>query len=75
MTMQEHEDIETSVARVIAFTLQFGTFDNGRYKMSVTGGMTNIEVRDLDTNLLVAYSSTKADFEYSLVEFATDYFA
>lgn len=75
MTKQEYEDRETLIARVMAFTLEFGRFDNGKYEMYLTAGTHDIKVRDMATDSLVAYSSTKADFENSLVEFATDYFA
>lgn len=75
MTKQEYEDQEMMVARVMALTLQFGKFNNNRYEMYLTDGTYDIKVRDLLTNYLVAYSSTKADFEQSLVEFASDYFA
>ncbi len=75
MTKQEYEDQEMLIARVMAFTLQFGKFNNARYEMYLTDGTHDIKVRDLVTDQLVAYSSTKADFEQSLVEFASDYFA
>ena len=76
MTQQDFEDKQTLIARVIAMTLEFGKFSNGKYEMYLTEGTHDIKVRELnDAANLVAYSSTKADFENSLVEFATDYFA
>lgn len=32
-----------------------------------------IQVRDNQTNLLVAFSCTKADYEQSMIEFVSDY--
>lgn len=74
--MQSERDArEERISSVIAITLEFRSFSNGRYEMSLPDGTHDILVRDLSTDLLVAFSSTKADFENSLVEFASDYFA
>jgi hypothetical protein len=75
MTKQEHEDKEVTIARVMALTLQYGGYNDQKYDMYLTPGTDDIKVRDKQTGFLVAYSSTKADFEQSLVEFANDYFA
>ncbi len=75
MTKQDYEDKEMLIARVMAFTLQFGSFNDQKHEMFLTEGTYDIKVRDRQTGFLVAYSSTKADFEQSLVEFATDYFS
>lgn len=74
MTKQDFEDQEMMISRAVQITLAFGKFNNSRYEMYLAGGH-DIKVRDLLTGHLVAYSSTKADFEQSLVEFASDYFA
>lgn len=70
---KQREDRETTIARVVAFTLEMGKWSNQQYEMSLQG--YEIRVTDLWTKNLVAFSSTKADFEQSLVEFADDYFA
>jgi hypothetical protein len=75
MTQQEYEDKETMISRAVAFTLELGHFNNAKYEMYLTPGTHDIKVRDRLSGILVAYSSTKADFENSLVEFAADYFA
>ncbi len=75
LTKQEYEDRETLISRVVAFTLEMGRWNNSDYEMFLTPGSYDVKVRDLRTNMIVAFSSTKADFENSLVEFAEDYFA
>lgn len=69
---QQREDRETLIARVVALTLEEGRFATQQYEMSLQG--YEIRVTDLWSKKLVAFSSTKADFEQSLVEFADDYF-
>jgi hypothetical protein len=75
MTKQDYEDKETLIARVIALSLEDGHFTDSKHEITLDERTSDIKVRDLQTGFLVAYSSTKADFENSLVEFATDYFA
>lgn len=55
----------------MALIQQFGSWSNLTHRISLDG--FEITVRDLGTNQIVAYSSTKADFMQSLEEFATDF--
>ncbi len=75
MTKQDYEDREMLVARVMALAIQFGRFNDAKHEILVDERTSSVKVRDLQTGFLVAYSSTAADFEQSLVEFATDFFA
>jgi len=70
---KQHEDRQSKITRVIEETYALGRFSDGKHDMTIYGD-SEIRVYERD-GLLVAYSSTKADFEQSLVEFATDYFA
>jgi hypothetical protein len=50
-----------------------GSYSDGKHRLEVVGH--TIWVREEFSGKGVAYSSTKADFDQSLVEFVTDYFA
>lgn len=58
---------------IIDEVLHVGSYSDKRHTMSVEPGYV-IWVKDRSTGVNVAYSSTKADFEQSLAEFAADYF-
>lgn len=75
MTRQEYEEKETMISRVVRHTLQDGYWTDSKHEMFIVPDTHDVKVRDCKTGLTVAFSSTKADFENSLVEFAEDYFA
>jgi predicted nucleic-acid-binding protein len=75
LTRQEYDDREMLISQVVSLTLEDGRWSNSDYEMFLTPETYDVKVRDLRSGLIVAYSSTKADFEDSLVEFAEDYFA
>jgi hypothetical protein len=66
-----HSDL---IASIVDGCLNTGYHNDGRHSISLDASYT-IWVRENATGRLVAYSSMKADFESSLVEFVTDYFA
>lgn len=74
MIEQKYEARELQAARVVAFAEEFGKWSNARYELLLSPNTPEIFVRDIATKLLVAYSSTKADYASSLEEFAWDYF-
>lgn len=75
MQNQQYEDKQLLVSRVTALALEIGKWANSRYELSIPRSGYEIKVRDILTGKLVAYSSTKADFNSSLEEFTWDYFA
>jgi hypothetical protein len=75
VTEKQFQSREHYVATIVDEVLACGWFDDGRHHLNIDGSKYEITVRDLRTNSIVAYSSTKADFDQSLVEFANDYFA
>jgi hypothetical protein len=64
---------EDRVNEIIDQALNHGHYNDTKHAIDVHQDYT-IWVRDIRANKRVAYSSTKADFEQSLVEFVTDYF-
>ena len=61
------------VALIVDEVSAVGSYADKKHTMVADGYV--IWVRDNQTGINVAYSSTKADFEQSLEEFASDYFA
>lgn len=65
-------------ARVVAATKviseldKTGLCENAQHRMTVVG--PEIKVIDIQTGTLVAYSSTRADFDASVEEFVWDFF-
>lgn len=74
MPMQQHEDRQTTVERIIAEALATGHVLGRNHELTLSPDSPEIRVRDLRTAQLVAYSSTRADFDQSLEEFTFDYF-
>jgi hypothetical protein len=54
---------------------QDGTLVQGPYVLTIKQDTPEISVRDTRTGLLVAFSSTRADYVQSLSEFVHDYMA
>lgn len=61
------------IALIVDEVSNAGSYSDKRHTMSAEGYV--IWVKDNQTGVNVAFSSTKADFEQSLAEFAADYFA
>lgn len=68
---QQFEDRQARIENIVSIAGMGETFSDTRYRIEVRA--PEIKVYEIGGNL-VAYSSTKADFEQSLVEFVTDYF-
>ena len=71
--MQQHDDRQQAVARISAIAEQMGRFSTATHELTLQPNSPEIHVRDLRTSRLVAYSSTKADYDQSLAEFVFDY--
>lgn len=65
---------EEHIAGIIQTAVTEGCYSDKRHSIEVGSGFV-IWVKEVTTGKRVAYSSTKADFDQSLVEFVTDYFA
>jgi hypothetical protein len=72
--MQQQEDRQQAVERIITLAEGTGRYQSKTHELTLSHDSPEIRVRDLRTGLLVAYSSTRADFEQSLGEFVVDYF-
>ena len=68
------ERLGEKLERIVQIALTDGFYSDTRHSIELKEGYT-IWVTDLRSQKRVAHSSTKADFEPSLVEFVTDYFA
>ncbi len=70
--------------RIVKAVIASGSYEDDRHLMSHGGGTSGVSgqwtdrrwdvyVREKSSGLLVAYSSTRADFEGSICEFVEDY--
>lgn len=74
LEMQQHEDRQQSVAQLVAVAETQGRVTNATHELTLEEDSPEIRVRDLRTGALVAFSSTRADFQQSLEEFVLDFF-
>lgn len=49
-------------------------YTDGKHRLTVSNSGHELKVRDLKSGFLVAYSSSRADYDQSLEEFASDFF-
>lgn len=71
MTKQEERRAEAE--RITELVLEGQPVSARGFEISAGVTGSEVSVRDVRTGLLVAYSSTRADFEDSLTEFVLDY--
>lgn len=74
MATENFQSKQDYVAQVIEAAISTGWYSDEKHTISVDGPQSLVEVRDCTTKMIVAYSSTKADFDQSVVEFVNDYF-
>lgn len=74
MTANKFESRSHLVASIVEHCLATGFYSDERHEITASSDYV-IWVKEISSGKNVAYSSTKADFEMSLVEFATDYFS
>lgn len=70
---QQFASRQDLIANIIEKVLSTGIHSDKHHTITVDPNYT-IWVKENDSKRGVAFSSTKADFESSLVEFVTDYF-
>jgi hypothetical protein len=73
--MQQHEDRQTAVDRLVSQAEATARVASKTHELTLSADLNDptIRVRDLRTGALVAFSSTRADFDQSLAEFIFDY--
>lgn len=74
-TKQQYEDRQAHAANICAIADETGRYADDRHELLASRTAPEVSVRDLWTGQLVAFSSTRADRDSSLEEFAWDFFA
>lgn len=72
-TQSKFASRQDMVAHIVQQAILEGFYADKQHTLDISGDV--IWVRENHSKAGVAFSSTRADFEQSLVEFVTDYFA